>query len=273
MLKTLNWNNSLVYKKKDITQIVGVIKAFGSLYMPLTEDEYQAMVEYSNKKGLPVELIYKIRNQARIQAEVENSHRIKADVNRIVQELHHLQESAHLTPAENSVLIDSKLRQLNIPLPIITNILKTDSELLPLYHSNYIQTLLQTIQERETAVRERAMQYERTLENWFRSKGIEFQTEEELRQEGRANTPDILLRQPIKIVIDRNVHTIYWIDAKDSTLVNFGFITRKLRKQAERYTKEYGRGAMIFSGGIDSSVLIPGALVLDGSPEALEKSG
>lgn len=272
MLRTLNWNNSLVYQKRDISRIVGVIKSFGSIYMPLTEAEYQTMVEYSKEKGLPIELIYKIRNQARIQSEVENSNRIKADLNRISQELHHLQESAHLTPAENSVIIDTKLRQLNIPLPIITNILKTDPELQPLYHSNYIQTLLKTIQERETAVRERASEYERILERWFRSKGIEFQTEEELRAAGSSNTPDILLCQPIKIIVDKTVHTIHWIDAKDSTLVNFGFITRKLRKQAEKYTKEYGRGAMIFSGGIDPTVLIPGALVLDGSPDALENT-
>jgi hypothetical protein len=273
MLRTLTWTNSLTYAKRDISQIVGIIKSFGSIYMPLTEEKYQSMVEYAANKNLPVELIYKIRNQARIQAEVENSQRIKDDAQRIREELYHLQDSAHLSPSENSIIIDNKLRQLNAPLPIIINILKSDFDLQPLYHSNYIQTLMKTIQERESAIRNRAFEYERILEDWFRSKNIEFQTEEELRAEGRSNTPDILLRQPIKIKIGKSIQIIHWIDAKDSTLVNFGFIVNKLRKQAMRYTKEFGHGAMIFSGGIDPTVLITGALVLDGSPDALEKSG
>ena len=64
---------------------------------------------------------------------------------------------------------------------------------------------------------------------------------------------------------------IHWIDAKDSTLVNFPFIVGKLRKQAARYTKEFGQGALVFSGGLDPSVKIPGTLLLEGNPTTLEQ--
>jgi hypothetical protein len=114
----------------------------------------------------------------------------------------------------------------------------------------------------------RSQQYEADLGIYLKKLGIEFRTEDELRQAytgiGPLLTPDYLLSTPITI----DGHNIYWIDAKNYTHYGGKLVARKNAKQAEKYTAAFGTGAMVFSGGVILDKL-PGTtvktLLLDGS--------
>jgi len=101
-----------------------------------------------------------------------------------------------------------------------------------------------------------AQKYEDRLYNFLRKENINFWTEDELRQNqtvefGRPYlTPDVLLKEPIKI----NGDSIYWIDAKDYLLYNNKFMIKKVKAQALKYYNQYGLGALIFSGGFECGI-------------------
>lgn len=101
---------------------------------------------------------------------------------------------------------------------------------------------------------EQSRKFEIALGNHLTKLGIEFQTENEIREEYYKNpnqdkaliTPDFLLTNPVNI----NGHLVYWIDAKNYPMYGSRLVERKLTEQAIKYTKAFGPGAMIFSGGI-----------------------
>lgn len=59
------------------------------------------------------------------------------------------------------------------------------------------------------------------------------------------HTPDILFYPAIKI----NGRPVRWIDYKAYVGVPNTFISNKIRKQATKYRREYGSGAVVFRGG------------------------
>lgn len=88
----------------------------------------------------------------------------------------------------------------------------------------------------------KSLKFEKRIQHWLDKHGILYKTQDELVSEASNLTPDFLLKNPI--VIDGQ--KIFWIDAKNQ----FGtpsFYLSKLRKQADKYNKAFGTGAMIFS--------------------------
>ena len=77
--------------------------------------------------------------------------------------------------------------------------------------------------------------------------------------------PDILFKEPIILKVDGVSYTIRWFDAKNYILINIPFILASLKRQAEKYYKVFGMGAFVFHYGFDSSIKIPGVIMLDGS--------
>jgi len=91
---------------------------------------------------------------------------------------------------------------------------------------------------------------------------ILFRTEKDLRKENYQLTPDFLLNSPVYI----NGQIVNWIDVKNYTLYKNRFLSQRLLQQSIKYTKAFGNGAMIFSGGITCDVLLDNnTLLLDGS--------
>jgi len=123
-------------------------------------------------------------------------------------------------------------------------------------------------------IREESQAFENTLGKHLRSIGIKFKTEDEIRDEyatgvrtGPMLTPDYLITKPVRI----NGRPVRWIDAKNYPLFNSQLVAKGLVKQATKYTRAFGPGAMVFSGGLmcGSSVLptsrLKPPLLLDGS--------
>ncbi|MFA6165805.1 MAG: TPD domain-containing protein [Gemmatimonadaceae bacterium] len=110
-------------------------------------------------------------------------------------------------------------------------------------------------------VRARSDTFERVIEDKLRGTGAKFKTEGDLRAEGSALTPDFLFGdEPVRI----NGRVVHWLDAKDYSMYGGRLVAASLRKQAEKYTKAFGPGAMVFRGGVACSCAVPGVLSLDG---------
>ena len=106
--------------------------------------------------------------------------------------------------------------------------------------------------------------YEEFVGSHLQSLGIKFRTEEDLRKENFQLTPDFLLTSPVYI----NGQVINWIDAKNYASYPNRFLSQKLLKQSIKYTKAFGPGAFIFSGGITCGTVVSpdnNTLLLDGS--------
>lgn len=109
-------------------------------------------------------------------------------------------------------------------------------------------------------IRLKSQEFENKLGRYLHNLDIHFETEEELRSKNQVLTPDFLLTEPVII----NGKLVYWIDAKDYPFYGSKLVSKKLNKSVQKYTKAFGPGALIFSGGIMCNTATH-VLFLDGS--------
>ena len=110
--------------------------------------------------------------------------------------------------------------------------------------------------------------FEDVLCNHFEALGIRFRRQEELvkeqvKSEGRpVRTPDLLFLDDVRI----NGFPCAWIDAKHFFGSALSFPRKKTQKQIDRYTEEYGQGAIIYRHGFCDGLKLRGAQKLDAGP-------
>lgn len=141
------------------------------------------------------------------------------------------------------------LSELNYSDSAIKNMLTNNSDELPPKFKAEINDILAAdinSQSNMKNIHQSAQNYEEKVAKWLSDNGIKFTTEDELRKQNKSITPDFYLEEPIKI----NGQLIHWIDAKDYVLYGCKLVASKLKKQTKKYTETFGRGALIFSGGI-----------------------
>ena len=116
--------------------------------------------------------------------------------------------------------------------------------------------------------RQQSQDFEVLLSTFFEAQGALLYREEELMSKqqpaygGPVLTPDILFRN--KVVI--NGQPVAWVDAKDFYGSALAIAGGKHAAQIEKYTAEWGPGALVFHSGFsDSLVLKDGCQALDGS--------
>ena len=110
--------------------------------------------------------------------------------------------------------------------------------------------------------------FEKVLCDHFTANGVRFRTQSELlseqvEAEGRpVRTPDLLMLDHVEI----NGVPVAWIDAKHFYGANLSFQRKKTQKQVNRYSEEWGHGAIIYRHGFCSGLKLKGAILLDASP-------
>jgi hypothetical protein len=98
---------------------------------------------------------------------------------------------------------------------------------------------------------ENANNFELEINKLLTKHNILFQTQEELQKEQikqygyPISTPDFLIKSELKY----NDKIIKWIDAKNFYGTNTKFLKKKIKKQIEKYIKNYGYGCIIFKHG------------------------
>ncbi len=120
----------------------------------------------------------------------------------------------------------------------------------------------------QSETHKRADKFEQVLIEYVESHGVRVRPQAELVEEqvakhGRAmRTPDLLILDRLRI----NGRDVAWIDAKHYYGANLDFPVRKTRKQVKRYIEMWGQGAVVYRHGFNSSMRIPGTLLLDAEP-------
>ncbi|GIQ89291.1 protein of unknown function with TPD sequence-motif, partial [Kipferlia bialata] len=125
----------------------------------------------------------------------------------------------------------------------------------------------------QSGMAEHADLFETILCDYFTEQGVRFRTQAELLAEqtkvpgGVVCTPDLLLLDHVTI----NGHPVSWVDAKCFYGADLSIPRGKTQKQADRYVKHWGQGALVYRRGFCSALHIDGAVLLDSTPLDLQE--
>lgn len=121
--------------------------------------------------------------------------------------------------------------------------------------------------------KERGQWGESLLQGWLNDQGIEYMTENDIRDvEGSTKTPDCLLKEPMMY----EGHKIFWVESKASFGDNVEFRFNS-RKQLEPYTQLFGPGIVVYWTGClndmecPSNVYLEDMNILDKKLEKIDK--
>jgi hypothetical protein len=287
--KTIHWQNTLVHDhKKLIERKNHLIKLIPS-YLPLLSNDKNKLQAYADQLGVTFEELASFRNNLKIQQEIyasNNADQIKTKLNSFVKTLHKilLSNSKNKIPSEQKVkaVIAKQIRETKFSLANILKLIRKSPyySTLPDYVETYLANYDRLLKNDNTARAERAHQFEVQLENYLKKNNIGFQTEKQLLDVGATITPDILLDEPIEIIIKKESpdskekilesrHIVKWLDAKNFMLADIPFMITSLKKQGKKYVDAYGPGAFVFRYGFDSSLVakfnLENILILDGN--------
>ncbi|KAK3272094.1 hypothetical protein CYMTET_19594 [Cymbomonas tetramitiformis] len=108
------------------------------------------------------------------------------------------------------------------------------------------------------------VEYEELLQRRLHGAGVPFRTEDDLRAEGRAKTPDVWFDVPIGV----NGKVVNWIDSKASFCDDEAYIGKD-EEQFKGYVNRYGSGMVIYWFGlIDDLNAHPQIYLVDQFPAA-----
>ena len=270
--KKLIWHNIKVYNHNTILNRIAFIQDNMLGLLPIYGHEKVVLKKYAEKNGIAVSELFSMRNMIKIQSEIVSSRKFHFYENKIVYKLNNLIKGLLESSdrQKNKAMIRHYLKTINMPFgQIYRTILK-----IPTYHDlhhtnkDYFNQISELIREKEHISKENSVAFEHMLENYFRQNNIAFKTETDIKNENAGNyvaTPDLLLDEELVLELDNIQYKIKWIDAKNYMLIDIPFIMKSLNKQSAKYNAIFGQGAFVFHYGLDSSIKIDGAVLLDGS--------
>ena len=264
MINKLNWHNSKIYDPATISARMKFVEKHMNGLLPLYGKEKEILIDYAKTHNLPVYEMICLRNTIKIQKEIDASRFFKMNMDKIKQKF--VNEVNNIIG--NNSKLKSFLKSVRMPLSHIFKILESSPEFKKLSRDNldFLNKIKKMIVLNEQEIRQRSIQFEHSLEEYLEKQNLKFRTEEDIRNDKDYTlTPDILFDEPIILVVDNKEYPIRWMDAKNYMLVNVSFIMKSLHKQANKYNNVFGPGAFVFHYGIDSSIAIPNAVILDGS--------
>ena len=111
-------------------------------------------------------------------------------------------------------------------------------------------------------------EWEDRVMDYLNKHAVNYVTEDTLRQSGSTSTPDFLILDDLHI----NNRPIHWIEVKSffaSGLRGNRYMAKKtIFNQVDRYSAEFGSGAVILKNGFSEAMItkLKGTLLLDGGP-------
>lgn len=238
-------------------------------FLPVYEAERGLLESYANQNETDLCLLLSIRNQLRIQSEV-TVHRRPADIiaNKFFTKLDHkISESS----------VKDFCADLKQPIHHIIKSIASDPryEGLSINEKKNVFQPINDIVQIEKKSRTMSERFEHKVEEVLRSNNVQFLTEREIIQKKLHKiTPDILIENKLEFSIENcpDPYQINWIDAKNFVYLGdfMPFFKKKIIKQAEKYHKEFGNGALVFRHGIYDEIgneemieIIPGVILID----------
>lgn len=267
------WNNKKSYSLNEIINIIESIEKNISKFKPLESSELNKLKQYAKKNKMPIGQLISLRHIIATQ----NSINANININQYYEPIKKYYIS-NINKLNNSKEIYQFLNNYPVPPLKIISILKDNN----LKISSELQNIAEKNDSENTTTYKQILidsnLFENKLVKWIHETypNIKFKTQEELVKEQTTkfgkpfSTPDILFNEPILIKVKTNeneeiTQLIRWIDAKNYTLVKIPFIMQSIHKQADKYLKNYGPGALAFHYGKVNDIHIPNILMLDAS--------
>lgn len=270
-MKRLGWLNSKAYDHATILDRITTIRKNMSGLLPVYGRERLILDKFAKINKVSVYEILSMRNSIKIQLEINASRKFELCKEKIKNKFNTLvtllEETTDNKKSESLIKYFIKLIQMPY-----AQIYQTISK-MPLYkklsntNKNYFTRINTIIREKEHRSKENSEMFEHMLEDYLKINGLIFKTEADIRNttDHVIATPDILFDDPITLEVDGDNYQIRWMDAKNYMLIDVPFIIKSLNKQSAKYNAIYGLGAFVFHYGFDTSIKIPGAILLDGS--------
>jgi len=269
MSQNIVWHNKKIYNHDIILERMRFVETNMNGLLPLYGKEKQKLMVYAKINKLPPYEMVCLRNTIKIQKEINASKFFGTKMNTIKNNFIKLVTSLlKTTPSESELKIRNYFKILRLPFNFVLKIVSKMPEFAKLSTDNikYIGKIRETIHASEIEITRRSMEFEHVLEKHLQNNNLTFRTEEDIRLDGDYTvTPDILFDEPITLNLHGEKYKIRWMDAKNYILVDVPFIIKSLHKQADKYNNIFGMGAFVFHYGFDSSIKIPGTVILDGS--------
>ena len=267
---TIVWENIKAYDPKIIKERSNAISDCTRGALPLYGLCKRKIEDLATKYDVPMYEIVSLYNNIKTQQNIDygkynetNKNKIAKTFESIIDEIDHNDD-----PKINITKIRSFIKHIRSSFSFVYKIMVSSPKYntIPDYCIEYIEKLRKVCKNSINDQRTNAELFEQKLVDYLKSlKVTDFRTEKEIRRDQDLTiTPDILFNEPIIIEINGEKHKVKWIDAKNSTLTDSPFILKSIYKQADKYNKAFGSGAMVFHYGFDTSINI-NTLVLDGS--------
>lgn len=270
-MKKLGWRNIKIYDHATILNRIRIIRKNMSGLLPVYGKEKIMLKKFAKNNNISINEILSMRNSVKIQLEINASRKFHFHEEKIKNKFNDLTELLEEEPntQRNKILIKYFIKSIGMPF---SQIYRTISK-MPAYgkltdtNKQYIMKINEMIREKEHHSKKKSEAFEHMLEDYLKINDLSFKTELDIRNmnEHVIATPDILFYEPIILELDGRDYEIRWMDAKNYMLIDVPFILKSLNKQATKYNTIYGLGAFVFHYGLDSSIKIPGAILLDGS--------
>lgn len=268
-MREIHWINHRLYSHRLISSLTAQVKKNMCGLIPLYGEERAKLVQLANSTKLSVGALFSIRENLRTQYEIYNNSRYKSLQHKISTDFFNLIHTLPTSPDISNSMLRDFICKTNMPYHLIFNTIQkhVDYPNLPLHNKEYLTKLMEIRSQTIDLVRQRARNFEIKLEQFLTKLNIEYYTETDIKNNNiHTLTPDVLLKEPIDIILNGQHNIVHWIDAKNYLLSDTPFIIKSLKIQSEKYNKAFGPGAFVFNHGFDQSInLNTNVLVLDGS--------
>jgi hypothetical protein len=261
---TIKWKNRLVIDSIEMENIINEIRKNMSGTLPLHDKEYRLLKKMAGTRGYEIGHYKSIRNTIAVQKDISFGYQ-GMSMDKIIKAVKELNISVEKDPENYKSITRKFLINTRLSFPKIMNMVPKIT-IINEQSMKFVNGLEMRRQKLDKMRQIRAELYEDKLAVFLNNHHTDFLTEKDIIRDKLYDiTPDILFKIPIKIIVNNNEYLIHWMDAKMFCLTKTKFIFSKTVKQAEKYNKKFGPGALVFRYGFDVSIKIPETLLLDSS--------
>lgn len=261
-----------MYKKPQVRSHMKFVHNNMYGLLPVYERERAILDKFAQDQQVDLRYLLSMRNQLRIQSEVTS----KRQSSEMIANKFYSKENMPIISCESVKKFCAELRQ---PIHHVVKSVAADPRYsqLDIDSQKCIFQPINDVIEIEKKSKLMSRRFEERIEDLFRSQSVPFLTEKEIIERKLFDiTPDILFEKPIALTYGSNTYEIKWIDAKNFVYMGdfVPFFKAKIIKQAQKYLKTLGPGAIVFRYGMvedktpsesatDLPQLIPGVYMID----------
>lgn len=214
------------------------------------------LINLSKEYNINPKIIKSLRSQVLKQKNIFNHYLLKAKFNQILKyynenDILRTSKQFDLSPLSIMRVIIQKKYKIKIKDNLINKLDDKDQKQIKIAIENDIVSQLD-----QDNIQEESIKYENKIKRALERKNVKFKTQEQLVEEQKLKygkaliTPDFLLDSNIMI----NGKVIKWLEIKNFYGSNTKYFKKKVKKQVDKYYKEWGHGCVVYRYGFNNKL-------------------